>query len=660
MSNTKFLATLLLLIIAIPCFAQNSIKLTSPDGHIVFSFQLTGQAPVYQVSYKGQLLIEDSELGLVFKEGAFKTNLHMLKPQISKVDDTYHLVIGKTKTARNHYRQVRIPLIKSGGKKRKINLVVRVYNNGVAFRYEFPGQNNRSSYILLDEQSTFNIAGDPTIKTLFFDDYVNPHEGSYHTLLYCKINADRLMDVPALFQFPNHIFMAITEANLQNYAGMYLMKEHGMLETQLAPWPGQATIKVKSKLPAHTPWRVIMISDQMEDLLESNILTNLCPPSKIKDTSWIKPGKTTFHWWNGDITPDTTFAPGVNFQTAKYYIDFAARNNIAYSAVIGYGGFAWYKNDAPGYGVAGGPDADVTQPVASLDMQRVTNYAQKKGVGIIVWVHWKAIYPNLEEAFLQFEKWGIKGMMVDFLNRDDQKMIKIQEKILQKAAEHHLFILFHGSYKPTGLSRTYPNLFGREGAKSYEYNKWMSKGLSPDHDLDVAFTRLLAGPASYHLGGFRAVSSDEFETQNTRPLMIGTRSHMLAMYVIMGCYLSMVADYPKAYTGQQGFDFIKKVPSTWDETEVTNAVVDKYVTIARRKGEDWYVGTLNSTTPRTVKIPLDFLSEGKYMAIIYSDAPDIAEHPNHLVKQTKTVNKNNVLTVHLAAGGGHVMRLVKK
>ncbi|MBC7417474.1 MAG: glycoside hydrolase family 97 catalytic domain-containing protein, partial [Pedobacter sp.] len=329
-------------------------------------------------------------------------------------------------------------------------------------------------------------------------------------------------------------------------------------------------------------------------------------PSKLKDVSWIKPGKTTFHWWNGDVTPDTTFAPGINFETNKYYIDFAARNNIEYHAVIGYGGFAWYKSDAAGYAVVGA-NTDVTQTVPSLDMVRVLDYAKSKGVGIDVWVHWKAIYPKLEEAFSQFEKWGIRGMMVDFMDRDDQEMVNIQEEILQKAAEHHLYIQFHGSFKPTGLHRTYPNELTREGTYNYEQNKWLKKPITAEHDLNIVLIRMLAGASDYHLGGFRATPIEKFKTQYTRPLMGGTRCHMLAMYVVLESYLQMVADYPSAYEGQPGFEFLREVPTNWDETKVLSAELGSYVTIARRKGTDWYVGSINNSFSKTVEIPMAFL-----------------------------------------------------
>ncbi len=649
-----------LVIITLPVFAQKNILLKSPDGNIIFSFKLTEKAPVYEVAYKGQTLINDSKLSLSFKEnGDFGANLKMLESHFNNIVETYDLIAGKTKTVHNSCHEVLIPLAENSGSKRQINLVVRVFNDGVAFRYEFPEQKNWASYTLTDENSTFNVAGKPMVRALLWGDYNNAHEGFYQKHSLSEIKEDTLMDMPALFEFPEKIYMAITEANLRDYAGMYLMKHNGILKSQLSPLQGQTEIKVKAVLPHRTPWRVMMISSRIGALLESNILTSLSEPTKIKDLSWLKPGKTSFHWWNGDVTPDTTFPPGINFETNKYYIDFCARNHIEYHSVIGYGGFAWYKSDAAGYGVVG-PNTDVTKTVPSLDMQQVCDYAKQKGVGIHVWVNWKAIYPNLEKAFAQFEKWGIKGMMVDFLNRDDQEMVNIQEEILKKAAEHKLFIQFHGAYKPTGLNRTYPNEFTREGTLNYENNKWRDEGLSPNHDLDIVFTRLLAGATDYHLGGFRAVPESKFKTQYTRPLMIGTRCHMLAMYVVLESYLAMVADYPAAYEGQPGFDFLQKVPTVWDETRVPNAEVGKYVTIARRKGEDWYVGSINSTEERTIKVSLDFLSSGNYIAEFYTDAPDAVENPNHLTKEIKAVRKTDVITVKLAAGGGQVMRIVKQ
>ena len=640
-------------------FAQKEIQLKSPNGNITFSFNLTREVPTYKVIYKGTELIGESTLALDFKEGGtFGEKLRMGTPTYWNAEENYDLVVGKTKYVFSYSKAISIPLMERSGAGRQVDLVVRVFNEGVAFRYEFPPQSNWASYEMTEERSTFNIKGNPKIRAMLLGTYTSSHEGYYRKMPLSEVKNDTLMDMPALFEFPNNVYMAITEANLRNYAGMYLRKKEGYLVTQLSPLPGQTEIKVKANLPHKSPWRVMMISNRIGDLMESNMITALAD-SKIKmDFSWLKPGKTSFHWWNGDITPDTTFAPGINFATNKYYIDFCADNGIEYHSVIGYGGFPWYVSDAAGYGAVG-KNTDVTRTVPTLDMQQVCDYAKQRGVGIHVWVHWNALYRQLEEAFTQFEKWGVKGMMVDFMNRDDQEMVNIQEEILQAAARHKLFIQFHGSFKPTGLSRTFPNELTREGTLNYEINKFRSQGLDADHDLDMPFTRGLAGSTDYHLGGFRAVPSGEFKRQYTRPLMAGTRAHMLAMYVVLESYLAMVADYPEAYLKQPGFEFLQKVPTTWDETRVPLAEVGQFATTARRKGTDWYMGTINSTTARKINIPLAFLGKGKYHATIYSDAKDVATHPNHLDKVEKVVSATDSMEAILAASGGHVVHFAK-
>lgn len=346
--------SVLICIVAFPASAQKTIRITSPDGDVVYTLKMTAVAPVYQVSYKGKTLIQPSELGLQFKdEPGFAKRLRVECSQHEQVDEEYSLVVGKTKTARDRHNGAVIRLAERGGRQRQLDLAVRVFNDGVAFRYEFPLQQNWSSYILTDENSTFAIAGNPTVRTLMWDHYNNTHEGFYQRLPLNEIPADTLMDMPALFEFPDNVYMAITEANLRDYAGMYLTKRNGTLKSQLSPLQGQTEVKVKAQLPHHTPWRVMMIGDRIGTLLESNILTSLNEPSPVSDWSWLKPGKTSFHWWNGDIVPDTIFPPGVNFETNKYYIDFCARNHVEYHSVIGYGGFAWYKSDALGYGVVG-------------------------------------------------------------------------------------------------------------------------------------------------------------------------------------------------------------------------------------------------------------------------------------------------------------------
>ncbi len=655
----KFLYQLLLLsIVSSLVFAQKSIRLSAPDGNIQYDFKLKNKIPVYSVSFKNKPIISGAELSLSFLNNeVFKNNLKVGKPLFHEVDDSYELIVGKTKMVHEHYKEVIIPLEENIPPFRKINLITRVFDDGLAFRYEFPEQKNSSSFLLADENTSFKFVDNPSLLTLFLPNFTTSHEGEYTSLLLSEVKEDTLMDMPTLFEFPNQVYVAITEAALVDYAGMYLIKHNGTITSKLSPLPDQPGIKVKLTLPHYSPWRVLMISDRIGALIESNILTSLNEPCKITDVSWIRPGKTTFPWWNGSIIPDTTFAPGNNFENNQYYIDFCARNNLEYHSVVESGGHEWYTNDGEGY--QPGTHADVTKPVAGIDMKQICDYAKSKGVGIRVWVHWKALYPKLDTAFALFEKWGISGMMVDFMDRDDQEMVNIQSEILQKAAQHHLHIQFHGAYKPTGLSRTYPNEFTREGTLNYEVNKW-DKRITPDHDLNIVFTRMLAGPTDYHLGGFRAVPNSLFKVQYTRPLMLGTRCHMLAMYVVLESYLGMVCDYPAAYEGQPGFEFLKIVPTTWDETKVPDAKVGEYVIIARRKNNEWFVGAINNKTARQISVALNFLGDGDWIADIYTDAQDVSKDPNHLNRQSQMVNKTDSLSINLAAGGGTALYIRKK
>ena len=648
---------LALLFCASPAIAQKSITLRSPDGNLAFSFQLVNKSPQYNVVYKGQVLISKSEIGLSFAEaGEFKKNIRTGKTVISDKEEKYELVVGKRKSVDDHYREAMIPMEETIAPFRHINLVVRAFNDGLAFRYEIPSQEKWTSYTLTDENTEFALTGNPLARVLLLPNYTSSHENEYTIAPVQEIKKDTLMDMPALFEFPGKIYMAITEAALLDYAGMYLTRHNGKLRGILSPLPGQSIIKVKATLPHNSPWRVMMVSDRVGALIESNILTSLNAPCKIKDVSWIKPGKTTFPWWNGNVVPDTINAPGNNFVTNKYYIDFCARNKIEYHSVVEYGLHEWYVNDGAGF--VPGPHADITKAVPGLDMKEVCDYAKSKGVAVRVWTHWAALYPKLDSAFAQFERWGLSGMMIDFMDRDDQQMVNMQTEMLEKAAMHHLHVQFHGAYKPTGLSRTYPNEFTREGTLNYECNKW-SKRITPDHDINFPFTRMLAGATDYHLGGFRAATDSSFIVQYTRPLTRGTRCHMLGMYVVLESYLGMVCDYPAAYEGQPGFDFLQEVPTNWDETKVLNAEVSGFITIARRKNNDWYVGSITNHEERTLRIAFDFLPEGKYEAAIYTDAADANEHPDNLVKQTRVItNKDNIL-VQLKKGGGEVMRIRK-
>lgn len=647
---------------ALFCFmavsAQQNISVSSPDGKLKFLLKITPETVSYEVNYKKQLLVENSLLGFNFDNGEFGSNLKSGKVRRKSIDETYELVVGKVSSARNHCNEMIVPLQEKEVPGRLINLVVRAFNDGVAFRYEFPEQEGWNSYVMYDEKTQFRLNGNPMVLLMYLPGYINTHEGVYTHTEYDKIAKKRLIEMPVTLEFDNGIYMSITEAAVRDYAGMYLVKEKNGFAGKLSPRLGQEKIKVEiNEFPHRTPWRVLSVADRVGGLLETNILTSLNEPCKIEDTSWIKPCRTTFTWWNGNVVPDSTFSPGNNFETNKYYIDFAARNGLDAHGIYGYAETPWYYDDNFNFGWAG-PNADITRPIPCLNMPRIVEYAKSKGVGIHLWVHWRPLYDKLEEAFGLYEKWGVKGLMVDFLDRDDQEMIRIQEEILQAAARHRLFIQFHGSSKPSGLTRTYPNEFTREGTLNYEVCKWDTL-VNAGHDISVPFTRLLAGPTDYHLGGFRALPRSEFKIQYVNPYVMSTRYHMMAMYVVLENHLTSLCDTPMAYEGQPGFEVLRTVPGTWDEMRVPLAEFNKYVTVARRNGTDWWVGTLNDGTARTLNLELDFLGEGEYRAEIYTDAPDAEKNPNHLSKEIRTVTRKDKIELPLAVDGGAVLRISK-
>jgi alpha-glucosidase len=655
-SFKKYLAVALLLITA-NAFAKNPLTITSPDKKISFSLNTDKQGIYYSINYKGTVLAQDSRLNISFKNGgAFNNNVTFQSVHPEKLNEDYELITGHTSKVHSECNRAIIPLQEQSGAKRLLYIEVRMFNDGVAFRYVMPKQPSMDKVEITEEANTFNLSQNPKATVLLRENFTTSHEGIYTKTTLNKLAADTLMDMPALFEFPNKIYMAITEAALHDYAGMYLIKHNGVLQSRLSPLPKEPGIAVKATLPHNSPWRVMMISDRIGAFLESNILTNLNEPNKLKDVSWIKPGKTTFPWWNGNVTPDSLNAPGNNYVTNMYYVDFCAKNKIEYHSVVEYGLHEWYVNDGSGF--QPGPNADPSKAVPGLDMQQVCDSAAARGVGIRVWVHFYALYPKLEQTFAQYEKWGIKGLMCDFMDRDDQEMVNMQEEILQSAAKHKLHIQFHGAYKPTGMQRTYPNEFTREGTLNYENDKWGNL-VTPDTDLDILFTRLLAGPTDYHLGGFRAATPQNFKVNYTRPMVMGTRCHMLAMYVALENPLGMACDYPDAYVGQPGFDFLQQVSTTWDETRVLDAEPSEYLSIARRKGSDWYIGAITNHSQRRLTTKLNFLPAGNYTAEIWSDAPDADVNANHLVKEVKQVTRETALSTLLAGGGGQVVRIYK-
>ena len=569
---------------------------------------------------------------------------------------------GKASSARDHHRELIVSLEEAAPPRRRLDLAFRAFDDGVAFRYLIPGQGPLAEFVLIDELTRLTFPGDPTARALPLKNYTTSYENYYESPAVSAIGPARLFGMPLLLERAGgdsgRAWIAVTEANLTDYAGMYLSGvegKPGTLAARLSPLPGRKDgAKVLGKAPHASPWRVLMVADDPGRLLESHLIFHLSDPPAIKDTSWIKPGKTTFPWWNGYVLEGVDFKPGVNTATMKHYIDFCAEQGIPYHSLDGLD-IAWYGGPIDPKG-----PTDITKAAPSIDMPELLRHAKEKGVRLRLWMHWKALKPQIDEAFKVYEDWGIEGVMVDFMDRDDQEMVRFYHEMAEKAAKHHLTLTLHGAYKPTGMERTWPNVLTYEAALNQEYDKWEKpgeRGTPPGHNLDIAFVRMLAGPLDYHQGGMRSVLPENYRPHDKAPSVQGTRGHQLAMYVVYQNHLPMMADYPAAYRGQEGLEFLTRVPTTWDETRVRHAEMGRCLVIARRKGDAWYLGGMTSTEGRELALPLDFLGDGPFEAELYLDHPDGG--PNSVTRREQKVSATDTLRVVIPRAGGFAARLTR-
>jgi alpha-glucosidase len=636
--------------------SDDDITLLSPNRLLKLTLNVgDGGRPTIDV-FRREVWLAQVELGLDFVDApplaeGFKIALtHQSSTRLK-----YEIPVGKASSAEKIYDDVAVVLRESQPPHRQLRLEFRAFDDGVAFRYELPKQESLDKFVLRDELTQFTFFDDPLVKALPLANFTTSYEAYYETKKASELTAGKLFGLPMLLQHPKQVWLAVTEANLTDYAGMYLSPiegRAGTFATRLSPLPGQSEKKVVGATPFVSPWRVLMIADDPGRLIESNLVFNLSDPPAFKDTSWIKPGATTFPWWNHYVLEGVDFEPGVNTATMKHYIDFCAANGIPYHSLDGLD-IAWY----------GGPIAptgptDVTKAAPSIDLPEVLRYAKEKGVRLRLWMHWKALKPQIDEAFATYEKWGIEGVMVDFMDRDDQEMVRFYHEMASKAAKHHLTLTLHGAYKPTGMERTWPNVLTYEAALNQEYNKWQPpgiKGTPPGHNLDIAFVRMLAGPLDYHQGGMRNVLPENYRFRDVAPPVQGTRGHQLAMYVVYQNHLPMIADYPEAYRDQAGFDFLTKVPATWDETRVLHAELDVCLVIARRRGKEWFVGGMTASNGKELELPLSFLGAGSYETDVYLDDPSAG--PTALDRQQRSVSATDKLPVSMPPSGGFVTRL---
>lgn len=639
--------------------ADGPRRLVSPLGRIEVTIELpqapSANSPTWSAKLNGHPMFSNCRLGLELKEtGQLLAGASVTAESRRSVDQTVPVLFGRADHAVDRFNEIRLTF--ENASHRRTEVVFRCYDDGLAFRYELPG--NGEAVAILNESSSFQPADDPTAYVQYLENYRTSHEHEVATLPFDAIRRGALLDMPLTLAWAGGRYAAITEASLRHYGGMSLRRpdaaESSALVSDLTPRPDGT--RVLGRLPLNTPWRVVLMADRAGALLESETIYCLNEPSAIGDASWIKPGKITFHWWNGDVYDGKPGASPLFFEMAQKYIDFCASNNIPTHSISSTESptTPWYQQSKQS--VEPGPDTDVTRPRPGFDLAKIRDYARSKNVRLWTWVHQGALHGRVEEAFAAFEKLGWTGMMVDFFDHDDQDSVELVESILQAAARHHIMIHLHGIWKPTGLERTYPNLMNHEGALNLEYLKW-SHRCTPEHDLMMAFTRLIAGPMDYHLGGFRAVPRDQFKPQFVAPLVLGTRCHQLAMYVCFDNPNPMVADYPTAYLSQPGFDFIQAVPTWWDETRVLNIKPGELLVTVRRKGRNWYAGGLAAKQTQRVELPLSFMSKGTYQMRLWQDAPESPD-PNQLKTERREVSPSQTITIPTAVDGGFVAQFV--
>jgi len=654
---------LLLAIAATPaCPAESerqgdSIVVRSPDKRLrveVFTRASAGGAGrlQYRVSFSGRDVIEPSGLGVRLTPGIeLGYDTVITGSRVAAIDSSFEQYPGKRRHVIDRANQADVTLQERGAHPLAWQLVVRAYDDGVALRYRFPSQPGWSSLELADERTEFAFPENAVATMLPLESFTTSHEASYERRGVRQIPADSLLGLPLLVELPGIGWSAVLEANLTDYAGMYLAREdaRGPLVSRLSPHPDEPKVAVRAKLPHDSPWRLILFGTDARKLLESDTVLKLNAPSAIPDTSWIQPGKTTFPWWNDYFETGVPFRMGLNTATAKYYIDFCAEYGIPYHTLDGINDLAWYGGPIAPY--AG---ADITRGIDGLDLQEILRYARHKGVRIRLWMHWQAAQKHMARAFPLYRAWGIEGVMIDFMDRDDQQMVRFQRELLQLAADNHLTVTFHGVAAPTGLERTFPNLLTTEAVRNLEYDKWDEGGVTPEHDVTVPLTRMLAGPLDYHQGTLRGVAPGRFEARVRAPLVIGTPCRMLASYVVLQNHLPMMADYPSAYRRHPLTRVVASIPATWDDTRSLAAQVGEEVAVARRSGNDWWIGAMTDRTARLVRLSLSFLPAGRFRAEIWRDDPALEHGYRH---ETREVSSADELDIRLAEAGGTVVRL---
>jgi alpha-glucosidase len=560
------------------------------------------------------------------------------------VDETIiPAVAQKRKQIADHFSEMEILF------RDPFRLIFRAYDDGVAYRIK---TDLEGEMIVKNELTAFTFPADehlfiPTDESMF-----THSERSYQYLALSEIGPDTLSSTPLLVDRKDGISVLVTEADLEDYPGLYLygssgntlnvkfphfvLKEKLFRDRNLRP-EEVADYIAKTRGNRYFPWRVVAFAADDKDIISNDIVYRLASPCRLDDTSWIRPGKIAWDWWNANNNRGVPFRSGVNDDTYRYYIDFAAQYGLEY-IILDEG---WSK------------PADLFEPNPEVNVPELCKYAQSKGVDIILWCLWNALDKDLDRALDQFKAWGVKGVKVDFMQRDDQWMVNYYWRVSKAAAERHLLVDFHGAYKPCGLERTYPNMMTREGVKGAEHNKW-STDATPDHNCTLPFIRMFAGPMDYTPGAMHNTEKNGFSINFNRPMSQGTRCHQLGMYVVFESPLQMLADAASAYHREKEcMEFLSAVPSVWDETKPLAGQIGDYIAVARQKGNDWYIGALTDWTPRELSVRLDFLAAGSYSLIEFVDGINADQHAEDYARKESKVKAGDTIKIRMAPGGGY-------
>lgn len=653
---------------AFPSFAKNrDYQVNSPDGHITASVTV-GENISYTVSRDGQTIIAPSTISMNLSDGiVFGQNDKVRKTMRSSFDETFPTVAYKKAEVRDNYNQILLNF-------KEFSLIFRAYDDGVAYRF-VSNLDKKKTYEVISEQAEFNFgedrqafipyvnSGAKTVEGQFF----NSFENTYTVQNLSQWRKDRLAFLPLVVAADDGVKILITEADLTNYPGMHVIGTEGSnsLKGTFAPYPKvieqgghnklQGMVKERENFIAKAsgdeifPWRVIVVSTSDSQLAVNDMVWKLSPKQDVgTDYSWVKPGKVAWDWWNDWNLYGVDFKAGINNETYKYYIDFASTHGIAY-VILDEG---WAVN----------LQADLFQVIPEIDIQELVDYGKERGVGIILWAGYWAFNRDMEKVCKHYSEMGVKGFKVDFMDRDDQLMVNFHARAAETAARYDLMLDFHGTYKPTGLSRRWPNVVNYEGVHGLEQMKWRPKECDQvTYDVTVPFIRMAAGPMDYTQGAMRNASKSNYRPVYNEPMSQGTRCRQLAEYVVFDSPLNMLCDSPSNYIAEaECTEFIAACPETWDESLGVNGEIGKYITIARRSGDAWYVGALTNWDERDITLDLSFLGEGEWSLDIFQDGPNAEKAARDYVHTTATVPADRKITAHLAPGGGWAAKITRK